>query len=220
MTPHPTPAAQQIDTADIVRHEPSGEEWVVACVNGEYLSWAGWPEGRAKLADCTLVRKATPEKRELLLQDLARINGSDHRCTHARAVLAAAQAPQPEPAVSTPAQPAQQGELTDEQIRDACFGGAGTPPGWEQSGLQVIRRIIAADRSLRAPPAPPAVEPAEHPVFAFLDGSGPLEGVWFGEPHPTEQGKFWWRKHLRAAMAPTLSASAGAQSTETREPKL
>lgn len=130
MTAHPTPAAQQIDTADIVRHEPSGEEWVVACVNGEYLSWAGWPEGRAKLADCTLVRKATPEKRELLLQDLARINGSDHRCAHARAVLAAAQAPQPEPANS----PAMVRKSLSATVADALrpFLGAGQKVIWRE----------------------------------------------------------------------------------------
>lgn len=33
-------------------------------------------------------------------------------------------------------------------------------------------------------------------VMAFLRGEAPLDGVWFGEPHPTERGAFWWRKHL------------------------
>lgn len=37
------------------------------------------------------------------------------------------------------------------------------------------------------------------PVLAFLSGEAPLEGVWFGDPHPTEKGAFWWRKHLRTA---------------------
>jgi hypothetical protein len=35
-------------------------------------------------------------------------------------------------------------------------------------------------------------------LIAFLDGSGPLDGVWFGEEHPTLKGKFWWRKYLPA----------------------
>jgi hypothetical protein len=35
-------------------------------------------------------------------------------------------------------------------------------------------------------------------LIAFLDGSGPLDGVWFGEEHPTEPGRFWWRKYLPA----------------------
>lgn len=38
-------------------------------------------------------------------------------------------------------------------------------------------------------------------VAAFLLGEGPLEGAHFGEKHPTHQGNFWWRKHLRAALA-------------------
>lgn len=43
------------------------------------------------------------------------------------------------------------------------------------------------------------------PVFAFLLGEGPLDGVWFGDRsnHPTEKGAFWWRKHLRAALSPS-----------------
>ncbi len=39
-------------------------------------------------------------------------------------------------------------------------------------------------------------------VAAFLDGSGTLDGVAFGERHPTEPGAYWWRKHLSAALAP------------------
>lgn len=55
-------------------------------------------------------------------------------------------------------------------------------------------------------PAPPLAQPVQpHPVFAFLDGSGPLDGVQFGEKHPTEKGSFWWRKHLRAALAANLA---------------
>lgn len=30
-------------------------------------------------------------------------------------------------------------------------------------------------------------------VLKFLLGAGPLEGVWFGENHPTKLGRFWWR---------------------------
>ena len=60
-----------IDTADHVLHGPSGETWVVAYVEGDRLAWCGWPEGEASLADCTLVKKATPEQREKLLWELA-----------------------------------------------------------------------------------------------------------------------------------------------------
>jgi len=73
-----------IDTADFVRHAPTGEEWVVACVRDDRLSWCGWPEGTAMLADCTLVRKATSEERDRLLHELATLDGSDHRGVYAR----------------------------------------------------------------------------------------------------------------------------------------
>lgn len=37
-------------------------------------------------------------------------------------------------------------------------------------------------------------------VLRFLMGEAPLEGVNFGEKHPTKAGAFWWRLNLRAAM--------------------
>lgn len=36
-------------------------------------------------------------------------------------------------------------------------------------------------------------------VLAFLHGEAPLDGVWFGEPHPTRKGAYWWRSILREA---------------------
>lgn len=39
-------------------------------------------------------------------------------------------------------------------------------------------------------------------VVAFLMGEAPLEGVNFGERHPTKAGIHWWRLNLRAAMHP------------------
>lgn len=39
-------------------------------------------------------------------------------------------------------------------------------------------------------------EPISQDVIAFLNGSAPLDGVWFGDKHPTERGAFWWRKYL------------------------
>lgn len=73
-----------IDTADHVLHGPTGETWVVACVQNERLSWCGWPEGTADLADCTLVKKAAPEERDKLLREMADMNSSDHRCRYAK----------------------------------------------------------------------------------------------------------------------------------------
>uniref|UniRef100_UPI004048916E hypothetical protein n=1 Tax=Roseivirga sp. TaxID=1964215 RepID=UPI004048916E len=37
----------------------------------------------------------------------------------------------------------------------------------------------------------------ENDIIKFLLGEDSFDGVWFGENHPTEQGAFWWRKHLR-----------------------
>lgn len=72
-----------IDTGDLVRHMPSGETWVVAYVKGEYLAWCGWPEGEAKLADCELLEKATPEYRDKLLKQMAAMSGDDARKRYA-----------------------------------------------------------------------------------------------------------------------------------------
>jgi hypothetical protein len=47
--------------------------------------------------------------------------------------------------------------------------------------------------------APPQAQPLSDDVVQFLLGSAPLDGVWFGERHPTERGAFWWRKHLSKA---------------------
>ncbi len=66
-----TLTTEPIDTGDTVKHGPTGETWTGACVEGNRLSWCGWPEGTAALADCTLVEKATPEARQKLLEDWA-----------------------------------------------------------------------------------------------------------------------------------------------------
>jgi hypothetical protein len=81
-----------IDTGDHVRHEPTGESWVVACVQGDKLSWCGWPEGMAELKDCTLILKVDEEKRLALLQQIAASGGNDHRVRYAIAALAKADA--------------------------------------------------------------------------------------------------------------------------------
>jgi hypothetical protein len=77
-----------IDTGDTVRHKPTGEKWLVACVEGERLSWCGWPEGTANVSDCELIQKAPPVEKESLLRRLADMrNGNDHRCRYARHAL-------------------------------------------------------------------------------------------------------------------------------------
>lgn len=73
-----------IDTADHVRHVPSGEDWVVAYVRGDRLAWCGWPQGEAALADCMLVKKATPGERDKLLREIADSGSNDARVSFAR----------------------------------------------------------------------------------------------------------------------------------------
>lgn len=77
----------EIDTGDIVRHEPTGEKWVVAYVRGDRLAWCGWPEGEAALSDCILITKATPEGRDKLLSGMAE-NTDGARGRYARNRLA------------------------------------------------------------------------------------------------------------------------------------
>lgn len=74
----------QIDTGDIVKHGPTGEEWTVAYVRDGRLAWCGFPEGTARLEDCTLVKAATDEERIALLKQMADMLSNDSRCTFAR----------------------------------------------------------------------------------------------------------------------------------------
>ena len=73
-----------VDTGDTVHHGPTGEDWIVAFVDGDKLSPIGWPETIAKLADCTLLKKATPEDRMRLKKDLSRLPIDDVRGRWAR----------------------------------------------------------------------------------------------------------------------------------------
>lgn len=68
---------ETIDTGDYVKHGPTGETWVVACVEGDRIAWCGWPPGWANLSDCTLTHKATHQEREKQLRSLAE---SEHHC--------------------------------------------------------------------------------------------------------------------------------------------
>lgn len=78
-----------IDTGDVVRHEPSGEEWLVAFVRGDNLCACGWPCSFTELKHCTLVKKATAQERADLLKQMADMNGDDPRKSYARAALQA-----------------------------------------------------------------------------------------------------------------------------------
>lgn len=54
----------RIRCGDHVHHGPSDETWVVAWADYDRndLAWCGWPNGMARLSDCTLVRAATDEE--------------------------------------------------------------------------------------------------------------------------------------------------------------
>jgi len=78
-----------IDTGDTVSHGPSGEDWVVGVVKGEYVYPLGFPPCRAELSDCTLIKKATSEDRLMWLRDLAKGNSPDERCVIARQIVEA-----------------------------------------------------------------------------------------------------------------------------------
>ena len=77
-----------IDVCDVVHHVPSGENWVVACVDGDRLYWVGYPYGgSAALSDCQLVTKASDNDRQSLLKKLAELTGFDVPTLRARARL-------------------------------------------------------------------------------------------------------------------------------------
>ena len=73
---------------DTVLHVPSGEEWLVAYVNGDYLAWCGWPPGEALVSDCRLVEACSAEEHLKLLRQLAAMSGEDSRKRHAINALA------------------------------------------------------------------------------------------------------------------------------------
>lgn len=64
-----------IRCGDHVHHKPTGEDWVVAYVDGDYLAWCGWPEGEAKLADCTLIKACSDEEHLKQLRECAASSG-------------------------------------------------------------------------------------------------------------------------------------------------
>lgn len=83
----PHAPAPQIDTGDTVAHAPTGEHWVVGYVDGDRLTWVGWPEGEASVSDCTLIETAKEETRRAMLY--AMTVGYGRRAQYARARLAA-----------------------------------------------------------------------------------------------------------------------------------
>lgn len=71
---------------DHVLHTPTGETWVVAYVDGEDLTWGGWPDGMARTHDCTVTYRCTDEEHVAMLHQIAASDG--RRGLRARAMLA------------------------------------------------------------------------------------------------------------------------------------
>lgn len=53
-------------------------------------------------------------------------------------------------------------------------------------------------------------------IIEFLQGSAPLEDVWFGQHHPDERGLYWWRSRLTAALAACRRESPGEAKIDPR----
>ena len=78
--------------ADVVKHKPTGEEWILANdQTGTDVSPCGWPECWAEAEHCELVKTATDLERLTMLQNWAQITDSrdqrDHRIHDARTQL-------------------------------------------------------------------------------------------------------------------------------------
>lgn len=80
-------AGSTLRAGDIVHHEPTGEDWVVAYVDGEYLAWCGWPAGEARLSDCRLTKPCSDEEHIDWLRQIAKAEGK--RARRAQLALAA-----------------------------------------------------------------------------------------------------------------------------------
>lgn len=82
------PPARPYRTGDVIRHIPSGEEWVVADVTSTHIGCCGWPHTMAPFADVELVEAATDKGHLRLLRELADMSSPDPRRSYAQDVLA------------------------------------------------------------------------------------------------------------------------------------
>ncbi len=71
----------------VVRHRPSGEEWVVAIADpsSDLLVACGWPGAIERLCDCDLIEECSLDESRKLAADIAAIRG-DHGGADVRAV--------------------------------------------------------------------------------------------------------------------------------------
>lgn len=78
---------QEPRAGDHVRHEPSGEEWVVAHVSNGMLAWCGWPAGMVKLSECRVRRRCSDAEHLALVNKIATMGDGDFRASHAQRYL-------------------------------------------------------------------------------------------------------------------------------------
>lgn len=65
--------AQKYRAGDVVKHQPSGEEWLLACDEEDGLVvCCGWPESMARARECSLVTAATDADRLDTLRRVAK----------------------------------------------------------------------------------------------------------------------------------------------------
>ena len=67
----------EIARGDTVKHQPTGETWLVVKVSDGYLYPAGWPKSRALVADCVLVKKGDAATLEWLDKVIALSGGAE-----------------------------------------------------------------------------------------------------------------------------------------------
>ena len=77
--------SNMIDVGDRVHHIPSDEDWTVAAVKDSEVYWCGWPfGGYGNANDCFVIKQATPEERNRLLEELASMGSSEYPAIAAR----------------------------------------------------------------------------------------------------------------------------------------
>jgi len=50
-------ADEDFKAGDFVHHKPTGEDWILLEVKGDYVVPAGWPRCEAKASDCILIKR-------------------------------------------------------------------------------------------------------------------------------------------------------------------
>lgn len=58
-------------TGDTVLHNPSGEKWSVAYVDGNDLVPRGWPLSCARVSDCPLLKQCSDEDNYRILKEMS-----------------------------------------------------------------------------------------------------------------------------------------------------